>query len=367
MRYNGLDGLRAVAALFVICEHWIAPDNPVKRFIPSAGLGIEIFFVLSGFLITDILLKQRDKISRGQITIAEGIAQFYIARIFRILPLYVFGIALLWSLNVGDTRNQLLWWATFSENLYPSFNNAFMGLLGHYWTLAIEWKFYIVWGVLIIVARQQFIPFILIMPVLLAPLWRLYSPELIGLPYTSLWVPGAMDSLGIGGALAYLLRAHGRSPALHSAVLVALGIGGTMLVESWAARAFVLSMPVYFGILEYTGTALFAVSLVYIMVANEKEIFLLDSPVMRYLRRISFGIYVYHLVLLGALPEIAKLFDLHLTLFPYYNTWWFRSSTTLTVSAASWAFLEKPIISLGKSISIRALNQMRKFYTSKQS
>jgi peptidoglycan/LPS O-acetylase OafA/YrhL len=136
-RFAGLDGLRAIAALLVVLFHNQGPD------ILQGWIGVQIFFVLSGFLITTLLLREHARTGR------VNLGNFYLRRAFRILPVYLLILGLL---TVG-----LLAAGTFLSNplgrqfpLYLLFGNEFTlgGPFGQSWTLGIEQKFYLVWPVL---------------------------------------------------------------------------------------------------------------------------------------------------------------------------------------------------------------------------
>ncbi len=138
-----LDGLRGIAALAVFFHHLcftsIQPDgwNPFVRVLFSAseyGLyGVELFFVLSGFLITSLLLQDRSS--------ENFYHNFYWKRALRILPLYLISLSAVWLLIQNSTGGVILG-ALFLANFASIFH---VQLGGPYWTLAIEEQFYLIW------------------------------------------------------------------------------------------------------------------------------------------------------------------------------------------------------------------------------
>src|SRR4051812_11455128 len=84
-----LDGLRALAVTAVVFHHFHV-FSPQLRVLDPAGLGVHLFFVLSGFLITGILVKARDAADAGLLTWTRALRQFYLRRVLRIFPLYYF-------------------------------------------------------------------------------------------------------------------------------------------------------------------------------------------------------------------------------------------------------------------------------------
>lgn len=134
-----LDGLRVVSILIVFISHmgdaWLAPFE--------GGLGVIIFFVISGFLITSLLI--REERLKGRVSIQR----FYVRRVFRIVPLYMLALgatALLVALGLGvgsgDFWQRLPWLLTFNGDFVA------YGTFVHSWSIGIEEKFYLVWPLL---------------------------------------------------------------------------------------------------------------------------------------------------------------------------------------------------------------------------
>lgn len=136
-----LDGLRTISILLVITSHMADPK--VWGFI-NGSMGVTLFFVISGFLITSLLIREERR--RGQVSIGK----FYIRRAFRILPLYYIALSTacvavyVFGLGAGNSN--------FTERLplIATFNGEFAGsgTFVHSWSLGIEEKFYLVWPIL---------------------------------------------------------------------------------------------------------------------------------------------------------------------------------------------------------------------------
>ncbi|MEU4556386.1 acyltransferase family protein [Micromonospora violae] len=136
-RFPALDGLRAIAAVIVVAFHFGGP----KWDWVSGWVGVQLFFVLSGFLITTLMLREEE--SRGRVSLRS----FYIRRIFRILPVYLVVLAATYALahlngGGGRVRESMPYYLLMVNEFAP--NSAFL----HSWTIAIEWKFYLVWPLL---------------------------------------------------------------------------------------------------------------------------------------------------------------------------------------------------------------------------
>lgn len=136
-RFPALDGVRAVAALLVVIFHYGGPS-----WVQANGwIGVHLFFVLSGYLITTLAL--REEASNGRVSLAE----FYIRRAFRILPVnyVVMGVVVVFAYFRGMGLRQSGIVATLPWNVVFLGEYHFMALYGHSWTLGVEQKFYLVW------------------------------------------------------------------------------------------------------------------------------------------------------------------------------------------------------------------------------
>jgi peptidoglycan/LPS O-acetylase OafA/YrhL len=148
---TGLDGIRALAVLMVAGVH----TQP--RLVPGGSIGVDVFFVLSGFLITTLLVEEldrRDRISFGR---------FYARRALRLFPalLALLAVVMVWALFVAspgtrhDALREVLAAVTYTRNL-PFWADVPGPLLGHTWSLAVEEQFYLLWPlVLILVVRPR--------------------------------------------------------------------------------------------------------------------------------------------------------------------------------------------------------------------
>lgn len=145
-RLPALDGLRAIAALMVVAFHF----GGAKWSWLSGWLGVHVFFVLSGYLITTLALREEDR--KGKVSLRD----FYLRRLFRIFPAYYVVLAVVVGLAWVNGN-----WSLFKPLMpyYLTFNNEFAGPapFAHTWTLGIEQKFYLVWPVLaFVLARASF-------------------------------------------------------------------------------------------------------------------------------------------------------------------------------------------------------------------
>lgn len=185
-RLHGLDGWRAIAILFVLIGHGAlnghisTPETAsfVQSHLPNGRDGVRIFFILSGFLITSLLL--REELKTGRLYIFS----FFARRTLRIFPVYLIYVAAIACLNIywdwGFSWRNFIAPLTFSTGLWLEEYNTWV--FGHFWTLTVEELFYLCWPVFFSFAyRQVRIPFALFtivgLPVLrVVTLGTLYQP-----------------------------------------------------------------------------------------------------------------------------------------------------------------------------------------------
>lgn len=152
-----LDALRAIAVLAVMFHHFVPARAqwPLFAAIPFGQLGVKLFFVLSGFLITGILLRARSKLGDQPRAVLSALAGFYARRSLRIFPLYYLVIAVCLVLNVPPVRDELLWLATYTLNLRISYQGWYPEHVAHFWSLAVEEQFYLLWPWVVLFAPSR--------------------------------------------------------------------------------------------------------------------------------------------------------------------------------------------------------------------
>jgi peptidoglycan/LPS O-acetylase OafA/YrhL len=204
-RVDVLDGVRAVAIALVIAHH--------AGFAKGGGVGVTVFFVLSGFLITGLLIKPR-ALTR------EGLGRFWLRRLARLFPalLALCGFCVVWALatQTGHDRTylltQVLTSLTYTQDFYLGHGHATsdFGYLGHTWSLAIEQQFYLLWPLLLAVVlrlgRSRLHQAALTLAVALVfTAWRAHLASRGLNAHVGLNIDAQADSLLVGCALALLL------------------------------------------------------------------------------------------------------------------------------------------------------------------
>lgn len=215
-RIPTLDGIRAFAIVLVLAGHVLGspplPDVPPLRHL--GDFGVRIFFVLSGFLITTLLL--REHAQTGTISLRA----FFTRRVFRIFPaffVFVGAMAILSALGAIDLpASDLVFAATYTMN----FTTPESWWVGHLWSLAVEEQFYLLWPLaMMVVGKRRWVPTACI-AVVLAPLVRAIAPRVLG-PIGDVadhGFPFVFDSLAVGCLLALLRPRLEASPTYLAAL-----------------------------------------------------------------------------------------------------------------------------------------------------
>src|SRR5580704_19620989 len=210
-RIPSLDGLRAVAISLVVVGHWVELRHHSDVAGAFANLGVRIFFVISGYLITTLLLTERSRTS------TIGLREFYLRRAYRILP-----AAIVFMLPVFIIfRHQLSWFHILAATFYlANFDFFHPWFLGHLWSLSVEEQFYLLWpGVLTKWYRHRV--GILAGVVAFAPLYRIACHFLHLHGRADETFPAVADILAIGCLLAvFARRLPNIKPAWAAAMLL---------------------------------------------------------------------------------------------------------------------------------------------------
>jgi peptidoglycan/LPS O-acetylase OafA/YrhL len=361
-----LDGLRGCAILAVLLLHFTSalgspagtPARVVKQVFGVGWVGVDLFFVLSGFLITGILADARDTPHRYR--------TFYVRRALRILPLYYGFVLLLFVVPalVGarayttSPADQLPYWL-YLQNFRPLTNQA-LNFAGHLWSLAIEEQFYLAWPLVVFTLSRRNVLRVCVACLVGALAYRIQG-VLAGANLHTVYflTPGRIDGLALGGAVALLMRAGGLpglrriAPAVlagSAAVLAGAALhpsgfdpgGAYMVAAGYSALAF------FFGAL-----------LVLALDAGPARLpRLLSSRVLRFFGRYSYGLYVVHVPLI----TLARLAGVSPDRFA--GTRWelpgllgymaLMATASILVALASWHLYEKHFLRLKSRFTYRA-------------
>ena len=341
-----LDGLRTLAVVAVVWSHWVPHEF---HFGLPWGTGVQLFFVLSGFLITGILLDNRpdgDNAQPGAVFLA--LRRFYARRFLRIFPLFYLVLVVAVVFNVDSIRAVWPWHFGYLSNVYyylmgPDGFDHF----GHFWSLAVEEQFYLVWPFLVLLLPRRALRWALFGLILVAPVFRAAISGIAPDPQKAHYLPlSCLDALGIGALFALVIRAKGTpqiSPRALARFCLWVGVPGTLVV-GYLMRAHLASPAVasaghLFMVLFY-GWVVFTAANGFPGIVGR----VLEWGPMVYLGRISYGLYVYHLFSELCLPTVYRW--LHVA--PSWEaSVGFRlavqTALTLAVAVVSWHVFEKPL------------------------
>ncbi len=292
--YPALDGLRGLAILLVVGFH----NFDFIKYFSFGWLGVDLFFVLSGFLITRILLDTRNR--------PNFLRNFYLRRILRIAPLYYLLLLVFFLLFplLGIFREPLryyqmhqAWFWVYLQNwLYIIHPIQGSNLLIHLWSLAVEEQFYLLWPFLLLWIRR---PRVLLRLVggMLATLLALRILLWFLLPgsvsHFNVYIFTRVDGILVGCLLALLQSTQWDFIRRHTAWIV-LGLSAMNFLFYFLNRARMFSFP-YFAFVGYTTFAVMFGLLVYEAARGENRLVRLvfgQGP-LPFLGRVSYGFYLF--------------------------------------------------------------------------
>jgi len=286
MKYDpALDGMRAIAVLSVVVFH------VTHSWLPGGWAGVDVFFALSGYLITSILLAELAE--TGKI----DLKRFYFRRALRLVPAFVLVLAFVGLIALLQNKIAIGFEAiAYSGSYLMNWNRAFdwgpQYLLGHTWSLAIEEQFYLVWPLFLIFAPTRLRLPLTIMLIICVVSWRIHLTWLgAGYNRTYNGFDTHADALLIGCVLAFVWKPKStfRTPPWLSA----LTVGGmlTFLITVWYQSDFAQTVG-------YSAVALLSIALTICAKGEGWLRSTLSVSWLVFIGRISYGIYLWHYPLL---------------------------------------------------------------------
>ena len=348
------DGLRAVAISAVMIAHFDFRHAP--EFV--ASFGVCLFYVLSGFLITRILLADLPVVGRQELTFRRAIGNFYMRRTLRLFPIYYAALAFAWVAGLGDVRSDIGWLLTYTYNIRQSMMTEWSQPYGHFWSLAVEEQFYLFWAPAVLLLSRRALLCATAAMIVGAAAYRL-ALELAavgGMRY--LLIFGYMDYLAAGAILGIL-----SAPLSREAFAARLAPSRRWrAAAALACIAILVVSPEHVGgpaaMLKNAALLVFLTLLVCGAYCDDRGPLsaLLASPAMVYLGRISYGVYVVHLFphyLMRTIPlrHMPLLWrdEVQVLLF---------GGIAICIAALSWRYFEAPINALkdrfrGAALAVR--------------
>jgi peptidoglycan/LPS O-acetylase OafA/YrhL len=310
-RIPSLDGARAISILLVVIGHWAELRYHSDVAGAFANLGVRIFFIISGYLITTLLLREQEKTS----TIRIG--EFYVRRAYRILPAALAFMAITFAIFWRDLR----WYHMLAALFYlANFDFTHPWYLGHLWSLSVEEQFYLLWPGVLKKWRRHCV-MILLGVVLFAPLYRV-ACHLAGLHgQADETFPAVADILAIGCLL-----------AIFSSRLPRIGARWAVMMVSP-----VILVPVYLGLRRFhlTITLLFVLwPLMHLSIAGlllhvvRRPYWILNTAPVVWVGKISYSLYLWQ----------------QLFVFGEHPRPWYSVLSAVAAACASYYLVEQPVL-----------------------
>jgi peptidoglycan/LPS O-acetylase OafA/YrhL len=355
-----LSGLRFCAVLFVVIYHFSNALTNLK-YVYDLGVFIVFFFVLSSYLITRILLGAKQKAIRNGFGRGKVALAFLIRRTLRIFPAYYLYLVILMLLPFEgrEVREHLGIYFSYMSNVWLFITKTWQPFTVHLWTLAVEEQFYLLWPWILLFVPDKHLPKVFAGMILTGVLFRVISVTLMKDPNNEIFpmlvlLPACIDCFAAGALLAYY---HNRGH-IQNHWLKWIWIA---VIPVWLFLIFSHHRRIFLG-MDRVFVSLFAVTVIDMANRGYKGIVkkFLENGLVQYLSKISYGIYLYHLIVavffwkvLDAAQHYFDGYDLsilgRLADSPYTG---FFLYMILAVGCASisWYGLEQPIDRLRKLI-----------------
>ena len=353
MRMRHLDTLRAMALGLVMVEHF--GGRPLNQLIPigAGSVGVGCFFTLSGFLITGILLESFD--ARPHAKIGAWL-DFYARRLLRLMPAYYAVILALVVMGIDPVAHSWPWDAAYLTNVHIA-RGATDTV---FWSLSVEEQFYLFWPFAIVFVPRRWLTAAILAMMAFSLLFKLgivlggFQPRT-----ATRLLPGHLVLLGAGCLLAVVSYRTGHSNCFTwysgrmrryftAAAWSALGLA----ILSW------MIFPMSGGMVRYFTNDLLCGTFYAWLVLNcaigihgPLRLFF-DSPVLQYVGRISYGLYLVH----NWMPDVVTKFYGPM---PKYQAGPIVLALTFAVCILSWHFFEKPILGLKRYFRSASLDRPR--------
>lgn len=290
-----MDGLRGIAIILVLLYH----NFNFIEYFNYGWLGVDLFFVLSGFLITDILLNSLNS--------KTYFKTFYARRVLRIFPLYYFSLILfIWIipaispglLDMTYYKDHQIWFWTYLQNWPLIFKGDSGGtVLNHYWSLAIEEQYYLIWPVIILLLKKPKRIFVLCMfflAIVIVSRFYIWENRNDFPSYERAFLFTRIDGILIGAMLASVYNI-GQGLLRKYFTLFLLSLTAVNYIFYLIKKNQIPDFPVW-GIAGFTTFSLIFAILVYEAVMKENKLinFVLSNAILKFLGKYSYGFYIFH-------------------------------------------------------------------------
>jgi len=365
-KIKGLDTLRAFAVFFVIIEHfgvWFDDTSPAGKFIrgviiPDGGFGLDLFFVLSGFLITGILFNAKANAQGCRPMVL--VKNFFIRRALRIFPIYYLLVFFLLIVNYEGLKEHIAYYLAYCINVFCYRTNTWTSF-SHTWTLDVEEQFYLLWPWLVIFVNEKYFRFVAVVAIVVG----------VASTYLALTVQGrigpllvfnCLDAFAIGGLYAWARLSENRLPQFEKIMKPVIAVS-LIYYFGWKIALHTNTADLHWIFLIKTASSLIGLGLIMAVVNNRSKwvgCYILENRFLNFIGRISYGIYLYHYVyIIGFCNQVNQFIYQHTLPYPDINRivhdhhfdYWLQLSIMVIIAALSYKLIEQPILRLKNRFS----------------
>lgn len=335
MKYiPALDGVRALAILLVLVYHWF-PEGQGINLMPNGPIGVTLFFVLSGYLISNILMEQQ---SLG--TFARSFKNFVVRRALRIFPIYflvLIGLLVLQRFSVvvnTDFYTHPWYFCTYLVNYWIELHGNWSDALSPYWSLSVEEQFYLLWPFCMLLLATRFRVYFLWFTVIFGVVYRYFSIHVYGGLGVSMF--SCVDTFAWGALLAHYLRA-GQSAALAiwiKRLIIPVGFCFLMICLKHSDGDLVKQL--FFR----TFTSLVSLALLFYAMQPGWVAKIFSVQPLRLIGQMSYGLYLYHMLVPDLFFKLAARLGISVPVMPYNLS---SLIVLFVVAYVSYRLIELPI------------------------
>jgi peptidoglycan/LPS O-acetylase OafA/YrhL len=337
----------------VIFYHWVPSTNAIYQNIQLGRIGVNMFFVLSGFLITQILLDNRKKIEHLSASRGPLLKNFYIRRALRIFPIYYLTIfvLLIFHNHTGTlVKPGFAYYATYTCNFWYFFKGSTDGIISHLWSLSAEEQFYFIWPVIMLFTNKRYLLHVIIIFMLIGIVSSFLLrgfPLSIALPFT------CFDAFGLGALLSWQITYGSKS--VHRFYKGLSYCAGISLI--WLIIYVALSSTYYIPFRTVTSVlGLWLITYIIIYQNNAGSAFKLfwNNRILLFIGKISYGLYIYHFMIGSFNLKIIKRYFHPLLPDFLVRKYWYQLFMAenilllLIIATLSYVFIEKKFLRMKK-------------------
>jgi peptidoglycan/LPS O-acetylase OafA/YrhL len=340
--FTQLDGVRAIAILAVILTHtWDSPDWPITDTILGGGwAGVNLFFVLSGFLITGVLWDARGK---------EGYYRnFYGRRALRIFPVFflvMFFVFALWphSPYLDPVRHRWPMYFLFMANIVVAMRGFGLRVTDVVWSLAVEEQFYLVWPTVVRRIGVKLLMRICAAVIVIEPFLRWAAYERLAPSTVKVLTIFQADSFAMGALMCLLMREKSFTPGQfrRAGKLLLLIAGPVFLSGLWLS-----DKTFYRVVIDYSVIGAASSGLILSALYSSRVGAWLSKRWITHIGKVSYGMYLYHAIVIVVMSKAAQVLHLPATRSILSSTAMFIAVTSVSVAVAtvSFRYFELPFL-----------------------